>query len=506
MFPLSHAFFALTRIAPLLLLLLCFYIPTNPMLGLLQVSLYAVHMFFLGELIDFQFKIFFQVNSSLDRFIYRLCTGYISQSTLVHLLQQILGVNGVFAPMYFTIFMAIIGILCIVVSWKKNLPFHYKHYHQPNSKNFFELRFLDSFEKTLLFLCIMFFCFSFPEIRYILPTTEQLWNYLDPYNNLGPIHTISLEIFYHNVLVSPKIFQSVILEHKYIVDYGLFLLINYSFFRYFFSRRCALLGVFALLTTWRLARIMALDFGVFIQSQFPLYWVWALIWSIKGKTYRSGLFVGLVAYWGLTLHFYYLFLIIPSLWYFYHLAQKELLDRTVWFNRQHFRYFILSFMCCSTLFLFNNTRPKQLIMDLVFGFNYMPLWKTLTHFYLDKAFFIITVFAIISFLPPLRRPIFYDKSLLILSSIILLIFIILASFTTKHSGLLMDPIIATTLTFLALIPLEWFFLVYSRTRSKRNAIYVIYILICLLDSHFEGRVKHMFSITKRNWKNTIRNH
>ena len=45
------------------------------------------------------------------------------------------------------------------------------------------------------------------------------------------------------------------------------------------------------------------------------------------------------------------------------------------------------------------------------------------------------------------------------------------------------------ITLFSLIPLELIFLHISRLRSSRNMIYLIYILICLLDSHFEGRVK-----------------
>ena len=54
------------------------------------------------------------------------------------------------------------------------------------------------------------------------------------------------------------------------------------------------------------------------------------------------------------------------------------------------------------------------------------------------------------------------------------------------------------LSFLALVPLEWIFQVISRLRSKRNFIYLLYVLICLLDSHFEGRVR----ITAKFFKNT----
>jgi hypothetical protein len=43
--------------------------------------------------------------------------------------------------------------------------------------------------------------------------------------------------------------------------------------------------------------------------------------------------------------------------------------------------------------------------------------------------------------------------------------------------------------FLSLIPLEWIFQSISRLRSKRNIIYTLYILVCLLDSHLEGRIR-----------------
>jgi hypothetical protein len=46
--------------------------------------------------------------------------------------------------------------------------------------------------------------------------------------------------------------------------------------------------------------------------------------------------------------------------------------------------------------------------------------------------------------------------------------------------------------FLSILPLEWIFQTISRLRSRRNMIYLVYILVCLLDSHFEGRVRMVF--------------
>ena len=54
------------------------------------------------------------------------------------------------------------------------------------------------------------------------------------------------------------------------------------------------------------------------------------------------------------------------------------------------------------------------------------------------------------------------------------------------------------IALLALLPFELLFQKISRLRSSRNMIYLIYILICLLDSRFEERVKiflHLFKTT-----------
>jgi hypothetical protein len=54
------------------------------------------------------------------------------------------------------------------------------------------------------------------------------------------------------------------------------------------------------------------------------------------------------------------------------------------------------------------------------------------------------------------------------------------------------------LIFFSLIPIEWIFQVISRSRSKRNIIFVVYVLVCLLDSHFEGRVRIAAKFFKNN--------
>ena len=72
-------------------------------------------------------------------------------------------------------------------------------------------------------------------------------------------------------------------------------------------------------------------------------------------------------------------------------------------------------------------------------------------------------------------------------SIILGIFILFSLVT--GTTLIEDFFIMWIITFFALIPLEGIFQSISRLRSRRNLIYMLYVIVCLLDSHIEGRVK-----------------
>jgi hypothetical protein len=49
------------------------------------------------------------------------------------------------------------------------------------------------------------------------------------------------------------------------------------------------------------------------------------------------------------------------------------------------------------------------------------------------------------------------------------------------------------IVFLSVLPLEWIFQSINRLRSRRNFIYMIYVIVCLLDSHFEGRVRMLYN-------------
>lgn len=467
--------------------MVCLYFNINylSLLGSMLYFLLNIPLFlFLGEFLDFQFKIYFQVNSSLDRYIYRIFSGMILQTIFIQFILNL--------PESFGITMRQAYFFILTMEMIFFLIMEYKRYNATKSiayslqKNLIDLKFLDSFEKTILFLSVMFFLLSFPELRVIPKNIEQLHQILDSKSTIADSVFKSVQILYNMPFGNFSQFYWIYFAHFYIIEYGLFLFICYSFFRYFFSRRSALIGIFSILTTWRITKIMAIDFGDFFQSLFPIIWIWSLFWSIFGKTYRSGLFLGLLSYWGISKNMNHLYLIIPSLLYIY---KVEFKDKTSWFIRQHFKYFIIVF-CVLSLINFQGFKSIELSLD--FKENLNSLIKTCKKFFLDKGFYSITIFAPFVLLDSRINYLVRQKRLLFSFSLLTAYYLGVQRFD------FLEAYVCFMLTFLCLIPLEWFFLIHSKSRSYRNAIYLIYILVCLLDSHFEGRLKSTIKIMIAN--------
>lgn len=148
----------------------------------------------------------------------------------------------------------------------------------------------------------------------------------------------------------------------------------------------------------------------------------------------------------------------------------------------------LLYLCA---FFINRPRPIYQLGALTYNAQFFPQCLLgIKRFYLDKGFFITSLLApILLYSGPIRL-LFQGKSLMYLFTILVgyLFFF--------HEQILLDPLICTFLIFTSLIPIEWFFQIYAGRRSYRNGIYLIYILICLLDSHVEGCFKHTIILVK----------
>lgn len=441
-------------------------------------SLYILFMvgqwFLLGKEVDHRLKIYFRVNSSMDRVIYRLLLGMILMLIYFNLLSFL-------SPkwIYNTFWMTWI-LLGLFYSW----PTRGKIIQESVSSHFTEFRYLDSFEKTLVGLILLMFLVSIPELPY-LKSIDGLKLFLDSGETFSTQVWNFLTVNYYPFVRYPDMLKIAWSMHFYIVGLGLFLICFYALLRFFLSRRLSLLGVFALISSWSFSKIIGADLGNALVSTYSLFWVWSVLWVTKSETYRSGLFLGLINYYGVLLNQSWIFMVFIQLGalYFYFLRHK-----TVWYRRQLLRYCLFGIFLSLGVTLVN-LEKFEMISSI--GVDYLD------HFFylLDrKAIFSLSFIGIFFFVGKILFKNFslfkafqMDKQrsveLLAAISCLFLYALILDQSLVSNFSLLWF------FAFFGLIPLEVIFQSISRLRSKRNMIYVAYILICLLDSHFEGRVK-----------------
>jgi len=431
--------------------------------------------FFLGKEIDHRLKIYFRVNSSMDRLVYRLFLGMFFFIIYFNILSLFPG------KWIYNLFWTTWVILGIFYSW----PTRGKIIRESVTSNFTEFRYLDSFEKTLVFLILILFACSIPDLP-VITNQEALKLFFDPNERVSEFFWNFLNVNYYPFYKYPHLYKMAWSFHFYFVNLGLFLFCFYGLLRFFVSRRLSLLGVFALLSSWSFTKILVADFGSSLVSTYSLLWVWTLLWVIRSSTYRTGLFLGLVGLFGALINKNWILLWIPQLL----LIHIFLKDKTGWYKRQLFRY--ASFGLVLTILVYFASSGY---FDDTFVFN-TSYPELLGRIFKRKAFFSLSIFGflvtgIVLFKKDhkLFRNIKIDAEYVLNLSIACSVLILFDLFTS--SGIFSDFSLMWLFALVSLFPLEIIFQTMSRLRSSRNMIYLIYILICLLDSHFEGRVKIM---------------
>ncbi len=443
----------------------------------LTMTLYILFMcsqwFFLGKEIDHRLKIYFRVNSSMDRLVYRLFLGmffFIIYFNLLYLLPY---------KWVYNFFWTTWVILGLFYSW----PTRGKIIKESVTTNFSEFRYLDSFEKTLVFLILLMFGLSIPDLP-TLNNPDALKLFFDPAEKMSGFLWNFITVNYYPFYRYPDLLKIAWSFHFYFVNLGLFLFCFYALLRFFVSRRLSLLGVFALLSSWSWTKILVADFGSSLTTTFSLLWIWTLIWVTRSSTYRTGLFLGLVSLFGTLIYHQWWILIIPQAL----LMHYFLSDKTIWFKRQLLRYAALGLLLSLMVVIFDTGFSEPYL-----NWN-LALFTDIKTIFLRKAFFslapiglgVVLVYLLkenAAVLRGLRLDHKYLKNLMV-SIVCLFLFDLVGG-----SGIFTDFSLMWSFAFLSLFPLELIFQTMSRMRSSRNMVYLIYILMCLLDSHFEGRVK-----------------
>ncbi len=454
------------------------------MMMLLYTFFMAGQWFMLGKEIDHRFKIYFRTNSSIDRVIYRLLLGMFVMLIYFNFLSFFPG------KWIYNMFWVTWVVLGLFYSW----PTRGKIIRESVTTNFSEFKYLDSFEKTLLGFILLMVVVSIPEFP-TLTNHEALKLFFDPMERLSGQWWNFLMVNYYPFKSYPELFRLAWSMHFYLVGMGLFLLTFYALLRYFVSRRLSLLGVFILVSSWSYVKIISNNYGDAIATTFTLLWVWGLLWSAKAASYRIGFGLGLLGYYGVLLdpaNSLLLFIQIPMSFYL------MLPDKTKWFKLKLIRYLCFGLLL-SVLYIVSNWEQSL--------FAFLPSWEAIYNkevlanlfsIFERKAFFTLAPIGAIFLWLKLKSDwhrfgqivvdrhyytiLFHALTLLIVGTLFF------SPYWMKSFGWLW------CLTLLSLIPLEFLFQATFRLRSKRNIIYLTYILIALLDSHLENRLKQFYQL------------
>lgn len=430
--------------------------------------------YLLGKEIDHRLKIYYRANSSMDRIIYRLLSGNIFLILLFNFFS--LFPVAIMETCFWTFFVSV-GLF---YSW----PTRGKIIEESMAGQFGEFRFLDNFERTVVLMIAAMFLVSLPELP-LFQNIEALKLYFDPQEQTHGLIWNFLTVNYVPFNGYARLFNFAWSFHFYFYGLGIFLLAFYCLLRFFFTRRLAILGAFAVISSWSFSRILAQDFLASYTNTFPLLFAWAFLWSSKSSTYRSGLLTGLVCAMGAMINLSYAFL-FPFMLFGIVYFSKE---KTKWYKKQWLKYNALGglillgvvFTHSENAVIFEPFRLPELVA--MFGdFIYRKAFYSVSFIGLALVAFYLAGrtkkrFSLLTFDNVKVAELFY--CLVVLLGLSLAINPI---FTSNFTAMWI-------LTVFSLIPLEWIFQSISRLRSKRNVIYVLYILVCLMDSHFEGRVR-----------------
>jgi hypothetical protein len=439
----------------------------------------AGQWYLLGKEIDHRLKIYFRANSSIDRVLYRVLIGNATMMIIFNLMSFIP------VPLVKHFFWGFFVVVGLFYSW----PTRGKIIEESVSTQFTEYKYLDAFEKTVLFLTIAMFITSMPSFPFMsnLETMKlivdpeekmhgQLWNYL--HMNFFPFRK-----FPHLVNLGWSM-------HFYFINFSLYLLAFYGIMRFFLSRRLSILGLFALVSTWSFSLFLKKDPYLCATTCFSVLWVWSILWCIKSSTYRSGLMYGLLCYMGVILNFNYVFLFPVGLALLYFFFLKE---NTDWYREQFVKYTMLG------LFLILVTMITH--VDIRFFDHAFTFKQFNTYFNMllkRKAFYALSYIGLICLLIMNFKP--QRKTLRVLTLdvkrlrefSILVVCLLVLTFTVEKD-LAQSFGLLWFIVFLCILPLEWIFQSISRLRSRRNFIYMVYVIVCLLDSHFEGRIRILYN-------------
>ena len=432
----------------------------------------GVNFYLVGLYLDYLFKIYYHLNSSLDRMIYRLLFGATTVAVIVALLKLVGFDNYV---NYFCWALVFINLIFSIYPTSAKLVF------SSVTSNLGELKHLENMEKVLLSIFLIYFIFSTPNVQFIRESGVESFFTHDLFHQAN---TFSISIF-------PSLpLESIILGYFYYFFGALYYLISYSFLRFFFSRRVSIIGILAIITNWNLIKLVYGDFSVYATSIYLIAFLWSIIWVNISKSYRTNLFFGMV----LVLSSHHptqisISLLLIGLLSIFLTSNM----RTKWAKIQSLKYMSLG-LFLTLFFIFNDFSELE-------AFTFQSEFSLSFNLFFKKAFNIISFvglpifiyFFIESKLTSRKR---YYSFLNLPNQLMFSVFYTLAILLLSDFGNHFDifAYIYFIIVLICLPALELVLNALGQFHPKKNLIFFLYILFTILDSHFESRVKTFFSL------------
>ncbi len=455
-------------------------LPLHQVFHYLVILLYLMFLFsqwyLLAKEVDYRFKIHVKTNSSMERTLYRILVG----QTFMIFYFSILGFipTAIVNHFYWGTWVA----LGLYYSW----PTRGKIIQESVSTDFSEYKFLDSFEKTTLFLLVITILVSIPFIP-IFESTAVLKLYIDPQSFLHNSYWNYLHLLSYPFQKFPQLLNLSFVLYIYFVSAIILLLSFYSVMRHFVSRRMCLLGTYIITSCWAFSKGMQINFLEILFSSATVAWIWVSFWMLRAGNYRAGLIAGIVCAWVSMFH--------PGLYFMYWVLVLFLFyiskaNFTLWYKQQMFRYTTLGGIYAFFIFL---THQDHHLFFQNLG-QWFTWYKPHLVNILSKSYFAIIPVGVVLFLvkrktileSPLWQNFVGNNRAYDLMTLSLMAFLL---------GFLVFPpifgvyVLLVSITFLSLFPLEQILGFVQQAKSQRNMIFLSYLLLCLLDSNMEGRVK-----------------
>lgn len=435
----------------------------------------GLNFYLIGVYLDHIFKIYYHLNSSLDRIIYRTVFGASLISVTVYIL-NILECSTLFMSNFF---IGLFGLNFVFSVY----PTSSRVVYSSLRGNLGELKHLDKVEKTILALFLIYFFVSTPDLDYLNIKNTAFLIHGDILNQSFP----SLVSIFSNIKIG-----KVATGYFYYFLGGLFYLLTYSFFRFFFSRRVSLIGLLALVSNWNLAKLIYGDFSVYTTSLYLIIFLWSLIWVGKSKSYRTSLYYGIIL--NLATH-HPLQVSIPLVLIGFFARFLTERNQTKWAKLQSLKYMLGGIILAILL----------LKRDFTLGAEEYDYVKNILSYNLifKKAFNILAPIGLIVFIytylnirfGKIKKAIVFANNggLILFSHCFFCFTLILSSWGQVFD---MTGFVFFYVIFMCLPALEVALSSINSFNSKRNLMYFIYLLFAILDSHFESRVKSFFTLIK----------